>query len=141
MSGSYTAARHCAVTPAVQSLHPVDCCNLMCCCCCCCCLLLGRFQNESHVELPCNEVPEPQASTLAHIMSSAARAWWQSLVADSSSFTKPTYYLGLGKWRVTNMLADGAHERTPGKITLLANGATGFRAAGDRMCFKTKVGC
>uniref|UniRef100_A0A383VTG9 Sulfatase N-terminal domain-containing protein n=1 Tax=Tetradesmus obliquus TaxID=3088 RepID=A0A383VTG9_TETOB len=98
-----------------------------------------RFQNESHVELPCNEVPEPQASTLANIMSNAARAWWQSLVADSSSFTKPTYYLGMGKWRVTNMLADGAHERTPGNITLLANGAAGFRAPGDRMCFKTKV--
>ncbi|WIA17400.1 hypothetical protein OEZ85_014256 [Tetradesmus obliquus] len=98
-----------------------------------------RFQNESHVELPCNEVPEPQASTLANIMSNAARAWWQSLVADSSSFTKPTYYLGMGKWRVTNMLADGAHERTPGNITLLANGAAGFRAPGDRMCFKSKV--
>ncbi|KAF6254409.1 alkaline-phosphatase-like protein [Scenedesmus sp. NREL 46B-D3] len=98
-----------------------------------------RFQNESHVELPCNEVPEPQASAMAHVLSSAARAWWTSLAADTSSFTKPTYYLGMGTWRVTNMLADGAHERTPGNITLLANGAAGFRAVGDRMCFRAKV--
>jgi hypothetical protein len=101
---------------------------------------MRRFRNESHVELPCNEVRGPQAAQLAHTLSSAARSWWQSLVEDASSFTKPTYYLGMGSWRVTNMLADGAHERTPGNITLLANGATGFRAVGDRMCFKAKVG-
>lgn len=112
--------------------------TLMCCCCSCFCLP-HRFQNESHVELPCNEVPEPQASAMAHVLSSAARAWWTSLAADTSSFTKPTYYLGMGTWRVTNMLADGAHERTPGNITLLANGAAGFRAVGDRMCFRAKV--
>lgn len=72
-------------------------------------------------------------------MSAAARSWWQSVINESSSFTKPMYYLGLDNWRVTNMLADGAHDRTPGNITLLPNGATGFKGVGDRMCFKTKV--
>lgn len=72
-------------------------------------------------------------------MSTAAEQWWQSVINEPWSFQKPTYYLGLGNWTVTNMLAAGAHERTPSKIQLLLNGATGFYNAGESMCFKLKV--
>lgn len=73
-------------------------------------------------------------------MANAAEKWWQSIIKEPNSFQKPTYYLGLGNWTVTNMLAAGAHERTPEKVTLVVSGATGFYNAGESMCFKMKVG-
>jgi hypothetical protein len=77
---------------------------------------------------------------LAKLMSDAGRAWWKSIVQDPDSFTKPVFYLGLSGWSVTNFLPDGAHDRTPGRVTLLANGAHGFSSVGDRLCFATQVG-
>jgi carbon monoxide dehydrogenase subunit G len=46
----------------------------------------------------------------------------------------------MGNWTVTNLLAAGAHERTPKRVQLLLDGATGFSEAGDSMCWKVKVG-
>lgn len=98
-----------------------------------------RFQGDSHIELPCNEVTGEEGKRLAKLMSDAARAWWKSIVQDPDSMTKPVFYLGLSGWSVTNFLPDGAHERTPGRVTLLANGAHGFSNVGDRLCFATQV--
>ncbi|WIA17445.1 hypothetical protein OEZ85_014292 [Tetradesmus obliquus] len=95
--------------------------------------------SSSHIELPCTELPQPYSSHVAKAIAAAARAWWQTVVSSPSSFTKPTYYLGMGNWTMTNMLADGAHERTPGAIRLLVNGAKGFYKQGDKMCFGVKV--
>lgn len=61
------------------------------------------------------------------------------MAASPHSFSKPTAYLGLGKWNVTNMLPQGAKERTPGNIQLMPNGAAGFVMPGDRLCFNMKV--
>jgi hypothetical protein len=72
-------------------------------------------------------------------LSAAARDWWKSVVADHHSFEKPAFQLGLNGWSVTNILPDGAHERTPGRIELLPNGAAGFSQVGDSMCFKLDV--
>jgi hypothetical protein len=60
-------------------------------------------------------------------------------VSDPHSFNKPTFYLGMGSWSVTNLLAAGAHERTPKRIALLPAGATGFKQPGDSLCWKIKV--
>jgi hypothetical protein len=60
-------------------------------------------------------------------------------VSDTHSFNKPTFFLGMGDWSVTNLLAAGAHERTPKRVTLLPVGATGFSQPGDNMCWKIKV--
>lgn len=98
-----------------------------------------RFQGDSHIELPCNEVTGEEGKRLAKLMSDAARAWWKSIVQDPDSMTKPVFYLGLSGWSVTNFLPDGAHERTPGRVTLLANGAHGFSNVGDRLCFAAQV--
>lgn len=100
------------------------------------CCAFGRI-NGSHCET--DVVPEPQASILRAAYRPAAEKWWQSVVAEPHSLEKPTFYLGLGNASVTNVLAAGAHERTPGNITLLPNGAVGFSSPGDRMCFKVKV--
>lgn len=59
---------------------------------------------------------------------------------EPHSFVRPTFYLGLDQWLVTNMLTDAAHERTPGNITILPNGVRGFTGVGDRTCYKIQVG-
>lgn len=62
------------------------------------------------------------------------------MLAEPHSFNKPTFYLGLGSSLASNVLAAGAHERTPGNVTLLAMGASGFSSPGDRVCYKVQVG-
>lgn len=100
---------------------------------------LRRITGESHIELPCNEVTGEEKERVAAKLSAAARSWWQSLLAEPHSFEKPTFQLGLNGWSVTNILPDGAHERTPGRIELLPNGAAGFSRVGDSMCFSLNV--
>lgn len=98
-----------------------------------------RFANDSHVENKQTQAPPALAAAVSKKLSAAARSWWQSIVAEPHSFNKPTFYVGLGGSLVSNVLAAGAHERTPGNITLLAMGATGFRSPGDRACYKVQV--
>lgn len=100
-----------------------------------------RIQGDSHIELPCNEVLGEEKERAAKKLSDAARAWWQSLLKDQHSFSKPAFQLGLNGWSVTNILPDGAHERTPGRVELLPNGAAGFSTVGDSMCFSINVSC
>jgi hypothetical protein len=76
---------------------------------------------------------------VAQELASAARSWWQSLLAEPHSFEKPTFQLGLDNFAVTNILPDGATERTPARVELLPNGAAGFSRIGDRMCFRLNV--
>lgn len=81
----------------------------------------------------------PEGRRIAAKLSAAAREWFNDLVAAPHSFQKPTFYLGFDGWNVTNVLPDGAHERTAGRVRLLPNGATGFSQAGDSMCFAVDV--
>lgn len=103
--------------------------------------LFHRIHGDSHIELPCNEVHGEEKEDVARMMEGAARQWWQSLLAEPHSFNKPTFQLGFNGWSVTNILPDGAHERTPGRVELLPNGAAGFSRIGDSMCFGVKVSC
>jgi hypothetical protein len=99
-----------------------------------------RFDGDSHLENRQTELPPAIASVLSQKLSDAARTWWHSVVAEPHSFNKPTFYLGRGNSIASNVLAAGAHERTPGNVTLLAMGATGFKSPGDRACYKVQVG-
>lgn len=98
-----------------------------------------RIEGDGHIELPCNEVHGEEKDHVVAKLSGAARQWWASVVSGGHSFEKPTFQLGLNGWSVTNILPDGAHERTPGRIELLPNGAAGFSQVGDSMCFKLDV--
>lgn len=109
-----------------------QCSNVMCDAAC-------RVHGESHVELSCNEVYGEEKDRVAQKLASAARSWWQSLLAEPHSFEKLTFQLGLDSFTVTNILPDGATERTPGRVELLPNGAAGFSRIGDRMCFSLNV--
>lgn len=107
--------------------------------CSCCCCHHHRIEGDSHIELPCNEVLGEEKDSVVAKLSGAARQWWASVVAGGHSFEKPTFQLGLNGWSVTNILPDGAHERTPGRVELLPNGAAGFSQVDDSMCFKLDV--
>jgi hypothetical protein len=107
-------------------------CSAVCCHC-------HRFLGTSHIEQPCNEITGPEKEAVASEMSRVARKYFKSLVADDHSFEKPTFYLGLDDWSVTNVLPDGAHARTPGRIELLPNGLSGFSRVGDMACFALNV--
>jgi hypothetical protein len=63
------------------------------------------------------------------------------VLREPHSFSKPTFYLGLANWTVTNVVGAGAHDRTPGRVRLLLMGAAGFERTGDYMCFKLQVRC
>uniref|UniRef100_A0A383VL27 Sulfatase N-terminal domain-containing protein n=1 Tax=Tetradesmus obliquus TaxID=3088 RepID=A0A383VL27_TETOB len=103
--------------------------------------MVYRFPEGAgdHLEIPQNEVPQPQAAAIAANLSAAAQAWWTSVIREPGSFSKPTFYLGLANWTVSNVLAAGAHDRTPGRVRLLMMGAAGFERTGDYMCFKLQV--
>jgi hypothetical protein len=106
--------------------------------------IINRFEGGSHVELPCNEVPEPQASTIAAEFAAAARAWWADVAASPHSFTKPKFQVGLQSWTVTNVLAQGAHELSvgsAGNIRMLPNALAGFVDPGDAAWWGLKVSC
>ncbi|WIA16004.1 hypothetical protein OEZ85_012737 [Tetradesmus obliquus] len=98
-----------------------------------------RFDDDSHLENEQTEVPPAIAAAISSKLSDAARSWWKSMLAEPHSFNKPTFYLGLGSSLASNVLAAGAHERTPGNVTLLAMGASGFSSPGDRVCYKVQV--
>ncbi|KAF8056142.1 hypothetical protein HT031_006493 [Scenedesmus sp. PABB004] len=97
-----------------------------------------KFSGQSHVEEACNAAPPAEAASAGAAMRAAARAWFARVLSSPHSFTPPTFVLGLGP-RTTNAYANAAHERTPGAITLLEGGASGFRAPGDRLCLKLVV--
>jgi hypothetical protein len=93
------------------------------------------------LEITQNEVPQPQAAAIAEQLSATAQDWWTSVLREPHSFSKPTFYLGLANWTVSNVLAAGAFDRTPDRVRLLMMGAAGFERPGDYMCFKLQVGC
>jgi hypothetical protein len=119
--------------PTICFVSPDEC--LASCLLCCC----RRFEGTSHIELPCNEISGEEKDAVASQMSRLAREYFKSLVSDEHSFEKPTFYLGLDGWSVTNVLPDGAHARTPGRIELLPNGLQGFSKVGDSACFAVEV--
>jgi hypothetical protein len=73
------------------------------------------------------------------MFSAAPQRWWASVVAEPHSLSKPIFYLGLGKWTVTNMPAMGARERTAGNVQLRDLGSRGFVKAGDKLCWGVQV--
>jgi hypothetical protein len=103
------------------------------------CLYCNRFTGGNHIELPQYELPRAQAVKAADTMAAAARSWWRSVVSEPHSFEKASLFVGLGNESFSNIMAMYAHDRTPGNVTLLERGATGFNSPGDRMCWSVTV--
>ncbi|WIA18401.1 hypothetical protein OEZ85_009862 [Tetradesmus obliquus] len=77
-----------------------------------------RLANGSHIELPCNEVTGEALGRLNLLFNQAARQWWDSVVAEPDSFTKPVYYIGQSGSLASNVEANGAIALTRGDINM-----------------------
>jgi hypothetical protein len=71
-----------------------------------------RFVNGSHIELPCNEVQQPEQSKLAAMFDRRAQSWWASVLRELDSFAKPVYQLGLPGAAASNIEGSGLIEMT-----------------------------
>jgi cellulase/cellobiase CelA1 len=102
-----------------------------------------RLANGSHVELPCNEVTHEQTRRdIASLFSKAAEAWWNSMVAEPHSLTKPVYLLRLGgaaaaENHPSNVEASGIAQMRRGSMAL--DSVVNYTAVGDYGCWKIRV--
>ncbi|WIA22268.1 hypothetical protein OEZ85_004589 [Tetradesmus obliquus] len=101
-----------------------------------------RLANGSHIELPCNEVTDNQGrANISALFDTAAAAWWDSVVAEPHSFTKPVYQLGLGGAAMaeidpSNVEASGIVQLQRGSMAL--NSVVNFTAVNDFGCWKIR---
>lgn len=93
--------------------------------------------NGTHIEKPCNEVRDPHKSSIAARFDAEAAAWWQSVVAEPDSFTKPVYQLGLQGEEASNVEAEGAVQITRGSVTVSSR--ANYTRVGDNVCMKATV--
>jgi hypothetical protein len=80
-----------------------------------------RLAGGSHIELPCNEVADEDTGRISTLFSQVARQWWDSVVAEQDSFTKPVYYIGQPGALASNIEASGAIAIARGDINMTAN--------------------
>jgi hypothetical protein len=83
-------------------------------------------------------VNEPQRSEAAARFSEAAESWWNSVVAEPHSFTKPVYLLGLPGFarpenEPTNVEASGIFALRRGGSMVL-NSIVNFTSVEDFVC-------
>jgi hypothetical protein len=93
--------------------------------------------NGTHIEKPCNEVLDPSRQPMADRFSAEAEAWWNSVVAEPHSFTKPVYQLGFEGQEASNVQAQGAVQITRGSVTV--DSRASYKRFGDNVCMKAKV--
>jgi hypothetical protein len=98
-----------------------------------------RLVGGSHIELPCNEVTGDDAKRVSTLFSQAARQWWDSVVAEQDSFTKPVYYIGLQPGSLaSNVEANGAIAIARGDVNLTSTVI--FQGMGY-VCYSVNVSC
>jgi hypothetical protein len=99
---------------------------------------LFQLSNGSHIELPCNEVRGEEFRRVSTKFSQVARQWWNDVVAEPTSFTKPVYNIGQAGTLASNVEASGAIAIARGDINMTAN--VNFRGMGYA-CFSVNVSC
>jgi hypothetical protein len=107
-------------------------------------MLLRRFClsnccriNGTHIEKPCNEVLDPSRQPMADRFGAEAEAWWNSVVAEPHSFTKPVYQLGFEGQEASNVQAQGAVQISRGSVTV--DSRANYTRFGDNVCMKAQV--
>jgi hypothetical protein len=93
--------------------------------------------NGTHIEKTCNEVRDPSRQSIAARFNTEAEAWWQSVVAEPHSFTKPVYQLGLEGEEASNVEAQGAVQITRGSVYVSSR--ANYTRVGDNVCMKANV--
>jgi hypothetical protein len=98
---------------------------------------LFLFKGGSHEEADCSAVTdEPE---LKQRLSSAAKSWFESVVASPHSFERPLFFIGKPGRGSSAVLGNGAAERTPGRVSVLPTGLVGFSRPGDSASWRVHV--
>eukprot|EP00775_Hariotina_reticulata_P005460 gene5460-5694_t len=99
---------------------------------------LYKFNGDSHVELPCQEVSKEEPE-MTSFLEAAAEAWFKDMVSSEHSFERPVFFMGIGGRPGVNIVADATAQRTPGRIQVLPMGLSGFVQPGDSAWYRIKV--
>jgi arylsulfatase A-like enzyme len=102
---------------------------------------LYKFLNGSHVEASCNAVREGSAEEkeVKARLSTAARQWFDAVVADPQSFEKSPAFIGWKGRRESNVLTNAAVERPQGRVVVQSAGVSGFEQRGDAIAVRVVV--
>jgi hypothetical protein len=74
---------------------------------------------------------------MADRFSAEAEDWWNSVVAEPHSFTKPVYQLGFEGLEASNVQAQGAVQISRGSVTV--DSRANYTRFGDNVCMKAQV--
>jgi hypothetical protein len=97
---------------------------------------LYLFRGGSHEQAPCAAVEDAAVKAK---LSSAARRWFDSVVASPNAFERPLFFVGAPGRASSAVLAPGAAERTPGRVSVLPTGVVGFSQPGDAASWRVRV--
>jgi hypothetical protein len=102
---------------------------------------LFKIVGNNHIERECNRLDPDSPSTkqLIQTARAAAERWWYGLAAEPHSFRKPTFLFNFRGQTETNVIVDGAFDRTPGRVVLQPQGASGFSQVGDYVAFRALI--
>ncbi|WIA15052.1 hypothetical protein OEZ85_001752 [Tetradesmus obliquus] len=101
-----------------------------------------RLANGSYIELPCNEIPDQQGrKSIAALFNTAAKEWWDSVLAEPHSFSKPVYLLGLDGAALTdtdpsNVEASGIVQLRRGSMAV--DSIVNYTLVNDFGCWKIR---
>jgi hypothetical protein len=97
---------------------------------------LYLFRGGSHEEAPCAAVSD---EPVRQRLSSAAKAWFDSVVSSPNAFERPRYFIGMPGRSTAAVLGTGVAERTPGRVSVLPTGLVGFSQPGDAASWRVHV--
>lgn len=97
---------------------------------------LYLFRGGSHEEAPCAAVADEAVKAR---LSSAAKSWFESVLGSPNSFERPRFYIGQPGRGSAAVVASGAAERTPGRVSVLPTGLVGFSQPGDAASWRVQV--
>ena len=100
---------------------------------------LYRLVDNNHIEADCNRFVSSAVTRLIPEAAAAAERWWRGLITEIHSFQKPVFLLKFRGFTDTNVIIDGAFDRTPGRVVLQPRGASGFSRVGDYVAFRVLV--
>lgn len=105
-------------------------------------LAASSYMQHAHA-LPLSRLAQQVSKhepEMLRFLEQSAEAYFAAMLASSHSFEKALFYIGLHGRPGTNIVADGAIERTPARVKVLPMGLSGFLRKGDSASYRIKVG-
>lgn len=97
-----------------------------------------KLSNGSHVEQRCSKLSGAERRNISALFSQAARRWWDSVVLETTSFTKPVFQIGWRGMLASNIEGSGAIALSRGTINVTS--VATFKGLGY-VCYSVNVSC